>query len=347
MTRQYCGQLGKQDNCQIAVSLSVANDHASLPIAFRLYLPEDWAADPVRRRRAGVPEDIVFKTKPQIALDQIRAARADGVPEGVVLADAGYGINTAFRTALTRMGLTYVVGIQSSARLWPPGSGPLPPKTWSGQGRPPTLMRRDARNKPMSAKQLALSFPETTWRRSHGAKAPTKLSSRFAALRVRPAHRDYWRSQPHAEEWLLVEWPQGEKEPTKYWLSTLPADAPIATLVETAKLRWRIERDYQELKQELGLDHYEGRGWRGFHHHMALCVAAYGFLVSERSLIPPSGLKPRSSKRLAYPKVIDPADPPIRPERHVASSIASIRIRLARALARRLSRCPCCQRANL
>ena len=122
VARQYCGQLGKQDNCQIAVSLSVANERASLPIAFRLYLPEDWPADPVRRARAGVPEDVVFKTKPQIALDQIKAARAEGVPEGVVLADAGYGINTAFRTALTRMGLTYVVGVQSSARLWPPGA---------------------------------------------------------------------------------------------------------------------------------------------------------------------------------------------------------------------------------
>ena len=164
VARQYCGQLGKQDNCQVAVSLSVANEHASLPIAFRLYLPEDWAADPVRRARAGVPEDVVFKTKPQIALDQIKAARAEGVPEGVVLADAGYGINTAFRTALTRMGLTYVVGVQSSARLWPPGSGPLPPKAWSGQGRPPTLMRRDAQNKPQSAEQLAKSLSADAWR---------------------------------------------------------------------------------------------------------------------------------------------------------------------------------------
>lgn len=297
VTRQYCGQIGKQDNCQIAVSLSVANDHASLPIAFQLYLPADWAGDSARRREAGVPEDIVFKTKPRIALDQIRAARADGVSEGVVLADAGYGINTAFRTALTQMGLTYVVGIQSSARLWSPGTGPLPPKTWDGQGRPPTLLRRDARNKPMSAKQLAISLPENAWRQVAWREGTNeKLRSRFAALRVRPAHRDYWRSQPHAEEWFLVEWPQGEKEPTKYWLSTLPLDASVATLVETAKLRWRIERDYQELKQELGLDHYEGRGWRGFHHHMALSVAAYGFLVSERSLIPPSGSQTRILK---------------------------------------------------
>ena len=251
VARQYCGQLGKQDNCQVAVSLSVANEHASLPIAFRLYLPEDWAADPIRRAKAGVPEDVMFKTKPQIALDQIKAARAEGVPEGVVLADAGYGINTAFRTALTRMCLTYVVGIQSSAQLWPPGSGPLPPKAWSGQGRPPTLIRRDEHNKPKSARQLAKSLSADAWRDVAWREGVDKsLHSRFASLRVRPAHSDYWRSQPYPEEWLIVEWPQGESAPTKYWLSTLPADADLETLVATAKMRWRIERDYQELKQE-------------------------------------------------------------------------------------------------
>jgi SRSO17 transposase len=303
VARQYCGQLGKQDNCQIAVSLSAANERGSLPIAFRLYLPADWAADPVRRAKAGVPDDVVFKTKPQIALDQIRAARADGVPEGIVLADAGYGNDTAFRTALTRLSLPYVVGVQSSVRLWAPGVGPLPPREWTGQGRPPTLMRRDAQTKPQSAVQLAKSLPAEAWSDVAWREGVDRtLRSRFAAVRVRPAHRDYWRSQPHAEEWFLVEWPEGESAPTKYWLSTLPSDTPLSTLVETTKLRWRIERDYQELKQELGLDHYEGRGWRGFHHHMALCVAAYGFLVSERSLIPPSGDKtailqaPRLSK---------------------------------------------------
>ena len=198
VARQYCGQLGKQDNCQIAVSLSVANEHASLPIAFRLYLPEDWAADPVRRERAGVPEDVVFKTKPQIALDQIKAARAEGVPEGVVLADAGYGTNTAFRTALTRMGVTYVVGVQSSARLWPPGSGPRPPKAWSGQGRPPTLMRRDAQNQPQSAEQLAKSLPADAWRDVAWREGVDKtLHSRFAVLRVRPASACQ-RAQPSA-----------------------------------------------------------------------------------------------------------------------------------------------------
>ena len=186
------------------------------------------------------------------------------------------------------------------------------------------------------------AWRDVVWR--EGVDKP--LHSRFAVLRVRPAHRDYC-SQPYPEEWLLVEWPQGESAPTKYWLSTLPADTDIATLVATAKMRWRIERDYQELKQELGLDHYEGRGWRGFHHHMALCVAAYEFLVSERSLIPPSATKSCSSRHLPYPRVIDPADPPIRAERHIKASIATIRIKLARSIARRLPRCPCCQRANL
>ena len=164
VARQYCGQLGKQDNCQIAVSLSVANDHASLPVAWRLYLPEGWANDPARRAKAGVPEDVVFRTKPEIALDQIRTALSAGVPSGVVLADAGYGVDTAFRSGLTAMGLSYIVGIQSSTSLWSPGMGPLPPKAWSGRGRPPSLIRRDPEHKPVAAKELAQTLPESAWR---------------------------------------------------------------------------------------------------------------------------------------------------------------------------------------
>jgi SRSO17 transposase len=302
VARQYCGQLGKQDNCQIAVSLSVANDFASLPVAWRLYLPEGWANDPTRRAKAGVPEDVVFRTKPEIALDQIRTALSAGVPGGVVLADAGYGVDTAFRTGLTAIGLSYIVAIQSSTSLWSPGMGPLPPKAWSGRGRPPSLLRRDPEHKPVAARQLAQTLPKSMWRRvtwREGAKGP--LTSRFAAVRVRPAHRDHWRSAPRPEEWLLIEWPKGESEPAKYWLSNLPQDMALADLVDQAKLRWRIERDYQELKQEIGLGHYEGRGWRGFHHHATLAIAAYGFLVSERSLIPPSG--PRSAALLKAPRL--------------------------------------------
>ncbi len=289
VTRQYCGQLGKQDNCQVAVSLSVANDHASLPIAYRLYLPETWAGDPERRTKAGVPEGIGFETKPEIALGQIRQAQAEGMPPGVVLGDAGYGVETAFRAAIAELGLAYVLGVQSSASLWPPGEAPLPVPPYAGRGRPPTRVRRAPGHEPVSAKKLAESLPARAWRSitwREGGR--TALTSRFAALRVRPAHRDQKRSEPWPEEWLLVEWPKGAAEPTKYWLSNLPPRTALRELVHTAKARWLIERDYQELKQEIGLGHYEGRGWRGFHHHASLCIAAYGFLVAERCHFPPA-----------------------------------------------------------
>ena len=290
VARQYCGQLGKQDNCQIAVSLSVANRHASLPIAYRLYLPQDWADDEDRRRRAGVPEDVTFATKPEIALEQIAQALKDGVPQGVVLMDAGYGVNTALREGLTALGLSYAAGILPQTSVWAPGSGPLPPKPPKGKGRPPKLLRRDGGHQPVSAKDLALSLPPTAfetivWREG----ACEALSSRFARVRVCPAHRDYNLTAPRPEEWLLIEWPEGEAEPTKYWLSTLPKDIAFESLVDRTKLRWRIERDYLDLKQEIGIGHYEGRGWRGFHHHATLCIAAYAFLILERETIPPSG----------------------------------------------------------
>ena len=286
VARQYCGQLGKQDNCQVAVSLSVANTEASLPVAWRLYLPKSWAADDNLRRQAGVPDDVNFQTKPVIALGQLRDAVAKGLPRGVVLADAGYGNDSGFRSGVAELGLAYALGIQGSTTVWAPGTEPLPPKPWSGQGRPPTRLRRGEGQTPVSVKTLAMELPEdawedVTWRQ--GSDAP--LRSRFARVRVRAAHRD----EPWPEEWLLVEWPDGDKEPIKYWLSTLPAEINLNEIVRITKLRWRIERDYRELKQEVGLSHYEGRGWRGFHHHATLCIAAYGFLVRERLLFPPSG----------------------------------------------------------
>ncbi len=304
VARQYCGQLGKQENCQVAVSLSAANDHASLPIAYRLYLPHEWADDPDRRAEAGVPDDVVFQTKPQIALDQLRAALAAGIDAEVALLDAGYGNDTDLRDSITEMGLPYVAGIQSSTSLWPPGVEPLPPKQWSGRGRPTSSIRRDSQHQPISAKQMALGLPKRAWRRVTWREGTnTKLASRFAAVRVRPAHRDYHRSTPRPEEWCLIEWPADEPEPTKYFLSTLPATISLRELVNTAKLRWRIERDYQDLKQELGLGHYEGRGWRGFHHHATLCIAAYGFLISERGAIPPSG--PSHASIIKEPRLPD------------------------------------------
>jgi SRSO17 transposase len=344
VARQYCGQLGKQDNCQVAVSLSLANRHASLPVAYRLYLPQEWANDRARRRKTGVPEEIAFKTKPEIALDQLRWACAVGLPRGVVLLDAGYGNNSELRADITALGLTYAAGILSTTTVWPPGARPLPATTWSGRGRPPKLMRRDDRHRPVSVKALALGLPKRAWRTiewREGAAEP--LRSRFARLRVRAAHRDYWLAECRPEEWLLIEWPKGESEPTKYWLSTLPKNIAFPDLVDTAKLRWRIERDYQELKQEVGLGHFEGRGWRGLHHHATLCIAAYGFLISERERIPPQQIVPPGrSRNLHYPAVTDPADPPLRPERHVPNSIATMRRRLIAALVKTLPRCPCC-----
>ena len=289
VTRQYCGQVGKQENCRVAVSLSVATWGSSLPIAYRLYLPKDWAADAERREKAEVPDEVEFQTKLGIALDQIRAAVAAEVTRGVVLADAAYGINTEFRDALTQLELQYVVGVQSSMTVWKPGKQPLPAKPRGKMGRPPRLLQRTRDHQPVSLKQLAMSLPSTafrevTWREG----TERKLRSHFAAVRVRPAHRDYWKAEPHAEEWLLIEWPRGETQPTKYWTSTLPANTRLKALVKMAKHRWIIERDYQELKQELGLGHFEGRNWRGFHHHATLCIAAYGFLVAERNRFSPS-----------------------------------------------------------
>ena len=308
VVRQYCGQLGKPDNCQVAVSLSLANTHASLPVAYRLYLPKEWAQDAERRRKVGVPDDVVFKTKPEIALEQLRWALNAGLPRGVVLIDAGYGASTDMRSSITALELKYVAGVLPQTSAWAPGTKPLGPRKCCGNGRPPKLLRRDSKHQPLSVKDLALSLPARAWRKitwREGAAAPCQ--SRFARLRVRAAHCDYKLSESRPEEWLLVEWPKAEKQPTKYWLSTLPEDTSFHQLVHCAKLRWRIERDYLELKQEVGLGHFEGRGWRGFHHHATLSIAVYGFLISESGAFPPSAsLGQRLFPELALPESYRP-----------------------------------------
>ena len=290
VARQYCGEIGKSDNCQVAVSLSVSTWHSSLPIAWRLYLPEVWCQDAGRCEQAGIPQEIGFQTKPEIALEQIRQAMEQQVPVGVVLADAGYGKGTEFRSDLTQLGLPYVVGIESNATVWEPGQQPLPaPARKPGRGRTPKRLQRQASHQPISVKQVALGLPASAWKEIGWRQGSEEtLHSRFAAVRVRPAHRDYKRTEPYPEEWLLMEWPKKESEPTKYWLSTVAEKTSLKSLVKMAKHRWIIERDYEELKQELGLGHYEGRGWRGFHHHATLCIAAYGFLIAERNRFSPS-----------------------------------------------------------
>ena len=282
---QYCGELGKQANCQVAVSLSIANHTASLPVAYRLYLPQRWAQDGALRAKAGVPSEIGFKTKPQIALDQIRWACEADLPRGAVLMDVAYGNDSQLRAGVTGLGLQYVAAIQPNTLLWPPGSGP------KRRGKP--LNNTGRRDQPdlISAEELALALHRRAWRTIRWRDGSAEwLSSRFARVRVGVGHH---RAIPRllAREWLLIEWPEGEDKPTKYWLATLPATIGFNRLVDLAKLRWRIERDYQELKQEVGLGHYEGRGWRGFHHHATLCIAAYGFLIAERATIPPSAAR--------------------------------------------------------
>ena len=288
---QYCGQLGKQANCQVVVTLSIANHYASLPIAYRLYLPEEWAKDRARRGEAHVPKEIRFKTKPQIALDQLRAAHAAGVPCGVVLMDASYGSNANLRSGVSALALNYVAGIIDWIKVHPVRDG-------------------IASKERVSVKELALSLPTHAWRTITWREgSATKLSSRFARVRVRTA--PIRGASRRGEETLLIEWPQDEPDPTKYWLSTLDPEVAFRRLVDLAKMRWRIERDYQELKQEIGLGHYEGRGWRGFHHHGTLCIAAYGFLIAERAMIPPSAPAPSwNLKKLAVPEGYRPRGAP-------------------------------------
>ncbi len=256
------------------------------------------------------PREVTFRTKWQIALEQLTELQAEGLPPAPVVADAGYGDITEFRDQLTARRMPYILGVKGGTAVWSPGKAPLGPHRPRGHGRPPTRLRRSARRRPVRITALAARLPEASWASvtwREGTRGA--MTSRFARLRVRPAHGDERRSEPRPEEWLLIEWPRGEPEPTKFSLSTLSASISLADLVRLAKIRWRIERDYQELKDEFGLDHFEGRGWRGFHHHGSLCIAAYAFLAAERaSLSPPEPLSFLRAARL--PKGFTPRGTP-------------------------------------
>jgi SRSO17 transposase len=291
--RQYCGVLGKQDNCQVAVTLSLANELMSVPAAYRLYLPQDWADDRARRRVAGVPDEVVFKTKTHIALDEIDRLVADGVAKAPVVMDAFYGRATELRDEIAKRGMQYVAAIREDTTVYMAG--------------------RAGGRDPIAVKELARRLPKSAWRSvwwRHGTKGD--MRSRFALLRVRAATKVPGQRDERPLEWLLIEWPTSELAPVKYWLCNLPTGTRISKIVNLAQMRWRVERDYEELKGELGLDHYEGRGWLGFHHHGALCIAAYAFLTAERArLSPPDPLsflrpapvpqdfRPRGSPRAA------------------------------------------------
>ena len=285
VARQYCGALGKTANCQVAVTLDLGTEESSTPLDWALYLPEQWIKDPVRRKEAGVPEEIIFKTKTELALDLIDEVKGWGLQGRLVLADSAYGDGFEFRKGLRDRGLDYVVQVSGDLMAWtkdphpakPPmkGGGRIPRKRFYANDFPP------ARSLCQIAKDLpAGSWKTVTWR--EGTKGP--LTSRFARLIVWMANGlVQGKTMEVPAEELLLEWPEGDKAPWKYWLSSLPPQrTSFRGLVRKAKGRFRIEQDYEELKGEVGLDHFEGRSWQGWHHHVTLVTLAYAFLVLER-----------------------------------------------------------------
>jgi len=278
VARQYSGTLGKTGNCQIAVSLHHVGGMGTTVLGWRLYLPESWATDDARRKDAGVPADVIFKTKPDLALELIDQARAWGLADRIVLADGGYGEVTDFRDALEARQLPYAVGIGPQVGVWP-----KPPtitrRPYSGKGRPATRWVYGTQ-RPPSVRDVALKargWKTIRWR--EGTKG--WLESRFLSVRVLPSHGYHEGEPPHKEVWLLIEWPPEEQEPTKYFLCDLPPTYTLRRLVRLTKCRWAIEQDYHQLKEELGLDHYEGRTWAGWHHHVTLTMLAHAFLTLE------------------------------------------------------------------
>jgi SRSO17 transposase len=284
--RQYSGTMGRIDNCQIATSLHLASDTFGACIGMKLYLPISWASDEKRRKKTGVPDEIIFEEKWKQALRMLDEARAWGLPDLPVVMDAAYGEPNEMRVALRQRKMKYVVGISKKATAWPPGVTPIPPpkKVPNTNGRPPTRWRIPDSGPPTSLEELADKIPREkfkniTWR--VGTKG--KQSGRFAAVRIRMAHGHQDGKPPNEEEWLLLEWPHKQDKPSAFYLSNLPLKTSLKRIVYIAKLRWRIERDYQEMKSELGLDHFEGRGFRGFHHHVTCVATAHAFLTVQKA----------------------------------------------------------------
>jgi SRSO17 transposase len=263
--RQYTGTLGKIGNCQIGVSLTIATKHEHVPIDFALYMPKSWTDDATRREKARVPEALVFKTKPDLALDLITRAVEDKIPGEIVLADAAYGNSSEFRNTVRMYGLDLGVAVQASTKVWALD----------------TIGRRNGA--PLTAQNLGIklgprAFRRLTWRDGPGGK----LASRFAFRRVKVAHDDGTEAGDREPIWLVIEWPEGETKPTKFVLTSLPRRMTKKQIVRIIKERWRTERAYEELKGELGLDHFEGRSFPGWHHHISVVLCCYAFIVGER-----------------------------------------------------------------
>jgi SRSO17 transposase len=284
VARQYSGTLGRVDNCQVAVSVHVAGESGSACTGLELYVPEGWIVDLSRRRKAGIPDAVRSRTKWQIAIELLDKALAAGVRKHAVLADAGYGETLEFRHALIERELDFVVGVNGVAVVWPPEANPQLRRTPDRDGYKRAKWV-DAKHPPLAIKALAknLDYRRVSWR--EGTKGTQ--SGRFAAVRVCPAPEHGRGREPEQPLWLVVQWSDEENAPWKFWLSNLPAATSLRRLVWLAKLRWRVERDYQDLKGEVGLDHYEGRTWRGFHHHATLCSVAHAFLALQKALFSP------------------------------------------------------------
>jgi SRSO17 transposase len=281
--RQYSGTLGKTGNCQIGVSVHAVGSKGTVPLGWALYLPEEWCEDAARRKKAKVPEEVVFKTKPELAADLVEEAAGWETVKAPILGDCAYGKNTELRERLNDTELEYVLSVSEEVSVFTAETVyDVPAPRQSGKGRQKTRPRPDREPEQIGdlIKRLGpAQFKTVTFRDGPDGK---RMRSRFCFLRVRAAHEWEKRSTPPREEWLIVEWPKGKDKPTDYWLSNLPATTKPERLARLARLRWTIELDYKQLKGELGLDHYEGRSWLGWYHHTALVTAVHGFLTLER-----------------------------------------------------------------
>lgn len=280
--RQYSGTLGKVGNCQITVSLHAVGRRGTAPLGWALYLPEEWCADELRRARAKIPATVVFATKPQLAAGLVEQAAGWELPAAPILADCAYGDDSAFRTRLQALELEYVLAVSAQISVYGPETTFAVPERTGQVGRPRTVARPD--RKPESLRALAQRLPKRAWKTLPCRTAPDgeQIKSRFAFVRVVATHPVRNNNLPPREEWLIIEWPKGDEAPSDYWLSNLPPNTPRERLARLARLRWTIELDYRQLKGELGLDHYEGRSYLGFHHHCALVTCAHAFLTLER-----------------------------------------------------------------
>lgn len=307
--RQYSGTLGRIENCQIAPSLHLASEATGVCIGMHLYLPQKWTDAPHRRVRGKIPDELEFKEKWRICLDLIDEALSWGLERRPVVADAGYGDVTEFRSELASRGLDYVLGVGKTLSVWPPGTRfAVPSEGQTRIGRPRTRTKPIKDATPLSVEALAslptTKFRKLTWR--EGTRGPQ--SSYFAFMRVQTAHKHKSGSEPGPEVTLIAEWPERAEKPTTFYLSNLPPTTARRRLVYLAKVRWRIEQDYQEMKGELGLDHFEGRSWQGFNHHVACVAVAFAFLALHRALFPPRVTAADGPKVQAHPPARDHPD---------------------------------------